>query len=367
MDEAPGCWCTFAMELLPILEPLSKPKEGIWYSVMPTGGGPGVTVGHTCTYLPSAEDGCKGKILIVGGADPNGSFSASHVINLDRHEWDLPEWEGLEARYEHCTFVPETPPQSVWVFAGAQPNSNCNSVQRLQLTGSGDRWRTVRVAGQPPSPRTYHTSSAGIRDKLYVFSGGDAGATPISDPKLHVFDTVSSSWSQPATGGKQPTARHGQVIIAVGSRLYIHGGMAGDKFYTVALGNTIYIFGGMTQEGASNSMYKFNTDRRRWVLMKFEGDLPANRLDHSMCVVPWTSEDVDSGESETKHLAFIFGGMDTQGVIHSDCVVTILTSDSWCDSIHSIFSSTAFSMISLSSSDSLPPSFSLSPIWFFRE
>ncbi|KAG7249759.1 hypothetical protein CRUP_035318, partial [Coryphaenoides rupestris] len=137
----------------------------------------------------------------------------------------------------------------------AQPNSNCNSVQRLQLTGSGDRWRTVRVAGQPPSPRTYHTSSAGIRDKLYVFSGGDAGATPISDPKLHVFDT----------------------------------------------------------------------DRRRWVLMKFEGDLPANRLDHSMCVVPWTSEDVDSGESETKHLAFIFGGMDTQGVIHSDCVVTILT------------------------------------------
>lgn len=44
--------------------------------------------------------------------------------------------------------------------------------------------------------------------------------------------SVSSSWSQPETGGKQPTARHGHVIIAVGSRLYIHGGMAGDKFYS---------------------------------------------------------------------------------------------------------------------------------------
>lgn len=76
----------------------------------------------------------------------------------------------------------------------------------------------------------------------------------------------------------------------------------------------------------NDCVYLVFLDKRRWVLMKFEGDLPANRLDHSMCVVPWmSSEDVDSGESETKHLAFIFGGMDTQGVIHRDCVVTILT------------------------------------------
>ena len=52
------------------------------YSLIPTGGGPGVTVGHTCTYLPGSENGSKGKILIVGGANPNGSFSESHVINL---------------------------------------------------------------------------------------------------------------------------------------------------------------------------------------------------------------------------------------------------------------------------------------------
>ena len=45
------------------------------------------------------------------------------------------------------------------------------------------------MSGEPPSPRTYHTSSATIGDKLYVFSGGEAGAAPVSDPKLHVFDT----------------------------------------------------------------------------------------------------------------------------------------------------------------------------------
>lgn len=51
--------------------------------MIPRGGGPGVSVGHTCIYLPSEDDG-KGKVLIIGGANPNGSFSESHVINLGK-------------------------------------------------------------------------------------------------------------------------------------------------------------------------------------------------------------------------------------------------------------------------------------------
>lgn len=64
--------------------------------------------------------------------------------------------------------------------------------------------------------------------------------------------------------------------------------------------------------------------------MRFEGDLPPNRLDHSMCLLPWKvcdveKEDNSSAATETTHLAFIFGGMDTEGVIHNDCIVTVLT------------------------------------------
>lgn len=70
--------------------------------------------------------------------------------------------------------------------------------------------------------------------------------------------------------------------------------------------------------------------KRRWVLLKFEGDIPPNRLDHSMCLLPWTvceeDEEVNSQvATKTIHLAFVFGGMDTQGVIHNDCVVTVIT------------------------------------------
>ncbi|KAM3874501.1 rab9 effector protein with kelch motifs [Diretmus argenteus] len=351
------------MEFLPVLDPQDKPRKGIWYSLIPRGSGPGVSVGHTSTYIPSG-DGGKGQIIIVGGANPSGSFSQSHVINLDNYEWDIPEWEGLEARYEHCSFVPESCPQSLWVFGGAQQNGNRNCIQNLQLSDSGSQWKNVLVNGEPPSPRTYHTNSACVGDRLYVFSGGEAGAAPVSDPTLHVFDVVSSSWSRPETQGKHPPARHGHIIVAVGSRIYIHGGMAGDKLDSdvymldtgsmkwekvqakgdippgvashsaVVLGRNIFIFGGMTAEGASNSMHRFNTAKRRWVLMKFEGDVPPNRLDHSMCLLPWKVCADGNGEgdqaqgptsSDTIQLAFVFGGMDTQGVIHSDSIVTVIT------------------------------------------
>ncbi|XP_017263047.1 rab9 effector protein with kelch motifs [Kryptolebias marmoratus] len=349
------------MEFLPVLDPLDKPKEGIWYSLIPRGSTPSVSVGHTCMFIPS-EDGGKGRILIVGGANPSGSFSDSCVINLDNHEWDTSEWEGLEARYEHCSFVPESCPQSLWVFGGAQKAGNRNCIQKIQLSDNEPCWKSVMAKGEPPSPRTYHANSACIGDKLFVFSGGEAGAAPVSDAKLHIFDTVSSTWSQPETHGRQPAARHGHIIAAVGCKIYIHGGMAGEKFHNdvysldsrnmkwekvqtkgdippgvaahsaVALGANLYIFGGMTADGAINSMYRFNTDKNRWTLLKFAGDMPPNRLDHSMCLVPWQlceeTGDVEQANSsisvETINLAFVFGGMDTQGVIYNDCIVTVV-------------------------------------------
>lgn len=75
-------------------------------------------------------------------------------------------------------------------------------------------------------------------------------------------------------------------------------------------------------------------EKNRWTLIKFEGDMPPNCLDHSMCLLPWkvcAERNGDEGQvnspsvSETVHLAFVFGGMDTQGVIYNDCIVTVVT------------------------------------------
>lgn len=81
-------------------------------------------------------------------------------------------------------------------------------------------------------------------------------------------------------------------------------------------------------------VYLLFADKCRWVFMKFEGDMPPNRLDHSMCLLPWkVCGEGNGGEeqasspaaSDTMHLAFVFGGMDTQGVIYNDCIVTVVT------------------------------------------
>ncbi|XP_028664971.2 rab9 effector protein with kelch motifs [Erpetoichthys calabaricus] len=371
------------MGLLQVLDPEDTPEKGVWYALVPSGEGPGIRVGHTCVYIPETADACsKGRIIITGGANPSGTFSDSYILDLDKHEWDNPEWEGLLPRYEHASFVPEQNPKNIWVFGGAEQSGNRNCLQSLDLEAG--RWKSVKVSGVPPSARTYHTFSASIGDRLYVFSGGDVGAEPVQDVQLHAFDTVTSTWSQVNTQGKPPSPRHGHVVVAVGAKLFIHGGLSGDRFYNdmysintdhmkwekvkakgdipigcaahsaASLGKFIYVFGGLSADGALNSMYKFHTDKQHWTFLRFSDNSPSKRLDHAMCVIPWRlrsqpcalhseadfptekqmarAEAVDASalvdppthKQEMVHLCLIFGGMDTEGNVFNDCAVTIL-------------------------------------------
>ncbi|OCT67164.1 hypothetical protein XELAEV_18038446mg [Xenopus laevis] len=365
------------MGLLEVLDPEDLPKMSTWYALVPRGEGPSARVGHTCMYVSSSEDSSKGKILILGGADPSGCYSDTHIIDLDNHEWDNPDSEGLLPRYEHASFISASNPGNIWVFAGAEQAENRNCVQVLNPGAAS--WKSPKVMGTPPSPRTFHTSSATIEDKLYVFGGGEKGAEPVADTNLYIYDTATMTWTQPVTSGDPPQARHGHVLTALGTKLFVHGGMAGSTFFkdmfcidtdtmkwerlktkgdlppacaahsSVAWKSYIYIFGGMTSTGATNSMYRYDTETLLWKQLKFDSACPPARLDHSMCLLPWkTRTNTDNAEKlpckakeESKlkecssatsktleqgivHLCFIFGGMDTDGELHSDCCVTIL-------------------------------------------
>ncbi|XP_039717639.1 rab9 effector protein with kelch motifs isoform X2 [Pteropus medius] len=317
------------MKQLPVLEPGDKPRKATWYTLTPAGDSPCARVGHSCTYLPPVGDAKRGKVFIVGGADPNRSFSDVHTMDLGAHRWDLATSEGLLPRYEHASFIPSCTPHSIWVFGGADQSGNRNCLQVLNL------------------------------------------------------DTLT--WSQPETLGKPPSPRHGHVMVAVGTKLFIHGGLAGDKFYddlycidisdmkwqklspsgtaptgcaahsAVAVGKHLYVFGGMTPTGALDTMYQYHIEKQHWTLLKFDTFLPAGRLDHSMCIIPWpvicTSEkensnsvdlncDTEKGDSSDKGvtqggdsheesqtdslLCFVFGGMNTEGEIYNDCIVTVV-------------------------------------------
>ncbi|KAI8512415.1 hypothetical protein Bbelb_090540 [Branchiostoma belcheri] len=283
------------MELHPILElPLTDPPApGMWYVLSP--GGRGRWQGG-----------------VSGGANPSGPFADTFVLNLNTYTWEKPDWAGLTARYEHTCFTPESQPHKVFVFGGAEQGCNLNNVQVLDTeTGA---WTTADVQGTPPSPRTCHyTAHRG--DRLYVWGGGKTGAEPVEDRKLHVFDAATLTWSQPQLEGKPPKPRHGHVMVVVGNKLYVHGGMSGVTFYddlyvlnldtkkwkrlkpkgpvpsaraahtAVVQGSQVYMFGGMNQEGALDTMHVLNTENLTWRELKPEGPPPGPRLDHAVCII----------------------------------------------------------------------------------
>ncbi|XP_027800170.2 rab9 effector protein with kelch motifs isoform X2 [Marmota flaviventris] len=316
------------MKQLPVLEPGDKPRKATWYTLTPPGDSPCARVGHSCSYLPPVGDAKRGKVVIVGGANPNRSFSDVYTMNLGTHQWDLATYGGLLPRYEHASFIPSCTPGSIWVFGGADHSGNRNCLQVLNL------------------------------------------------------DTLT--WSQPETFGSPPSPRHGHMMVAAGTKLFIHGGLAGDKFFddfhcidtsdmkwqklsptgvapagcaahsAVTLGKHIYVFGGMTPTGALDKMYQYHIEKQLWSLLKFDTLLPPGRLDHSMCIIPWPvtsiSEKEDSnsvtlnyetekGDSTDRVapcgstpeesqsdilLCFVFGGMNTEGEIYNDCIVTVI-------------------------------------------
>ncbi|XP_055990897.1 rab9 effector protein with kelch motifs-like [Sorex fumeus] len=376
------------MKQLPVLEPGDKPQKATWYTLSPSGDSPSARVGHSCSYLPAVGDAKRGKVFIVGGADPLRSFSEVHSLDLGTHQWDLASAEGLLPRYEHASFIPSCTPGHIWVFGGADQSGNRNCLQVLNPETRA--WTVPEVSSPPPSPRTFHTSSAAIGNQLFVFGGGERGAQPVQDEKLHVFDASTLTWSQPETLGNPPAHRHGHVMVAAGTKLFIHGGLSGDRFYddlhcidirdmkwqrlnptgavptgcaahsAVTVGTHLYIFGGMTPTGALDTLYQYHIEKQHWTLLRFDTLLPAGRLDHSMCIIPWpvmsaaekkttnsvslngdaktgnptdqgTSQGDDAQESQESQksqndtlLCFVFGGMNTEGEIYDDCIVTIV-------------------------------------------
>uniref|UniRef100_A0A670ZC02 Rab9 effector protein with kelch motifs n=1 Tax=Pseudonaja textilis TaxID=8673 RepID=A0A670ZC02_PSETE len=312
------------------------------YSLALCGKSPCARVGQNSLYLPPLEPGSKnGKVVIIAGANPSGSFADSYFIDLGKLGW-----VNLLPRYEHAAFVPTSRPNTVWVYGGASETSNRNCVQVLDL--ESELWEKPKVRGDPPSPRTFHTSTAAIGDRLYVFGGGHKGVDPVQDQQLHVFDSATLTWSQPEVYGQPPAPRHGHVVVAVENRLFVHGGLAGDTFYddlfsidikdlkweklaasgsipggraahsAVAFQSHIYVFGGMDPTGELNTMYRYHLEKKHWTQLEFNAPVPSGRLDHSMCVIPW---ETSGGRT---HLCLVFGGMNMKGQIYDDCIVSLL-------------------------------------------
>ncbi|XP_076454949.1 uncharacterized protein LOC143289744 [Babylonia areolata] len=320
------------MELHPFLEEDTVPNRGWWYVMTPAGECPSMRVGHTAVFMPPARadpaqpntdtDADTGKVYLIGGANPSGPFGETFVLDLSTRSWDTVDCPGLRPRYEHAAFVPESHPRKIYVFGGANQAGNLNDVQVLDTEARS--WTSLSPSGTPPAPRTHHATAA-LGDRLFVYSGGHAGADPVGDRQVHCYDARADAWSVLTTRGDSPKPRHGHAMAAVvggggggggGGKVLVHGGMAGTTFYDdlhvldvdrgawssvrrkrtspsaraahgmVAHGTDVFVFGGMNREGALDDLHKLDTNTMTWTRLELQGPPPASRLDLALCPLP---------------------------------------------------------------------------------
>lgn len=124
----------------------------------------------------------------------------------------------------------------------------------------------LSVKGEAPAPRNSHTMTL-VGNKAYVFGGCCGAETYFND--MRVLDLSSLTWSaaSPSGGDALPEPRMGHAAVAMGNRVYVHGGLViADRSYRA-------------------DTWIFDTETQKWTAPEVAGTVPTPRAGHAMCVV----------------------------------------------------------------------------------
>ncbi|XP_059614278.1 host cell factor 1-like [Phlebotomus argentipes] len=141
------------------------------------------------------------------------------------------------------------------------------------------KWnQVVETKGPQPRPRHGHRAVT-IKDLIIVFGGGNEGIVE----ELHVYNTSTNGWYVPCMQGTVPPGCAAFGIVALGTRILIHGGMIEYGQY-------------------SDEMYELQATKWEWKKLSVKpptnGPAPCPRLGHSFTLV---------GEK-----IFMFGGLENE-------------------------------------------------------
>uniref|UniRef100_A0A161Y0Z7 Uncharacterized protein n=1 Tax=Daucus carota subsp. sativus TaxID=79200 RepID=A0A161Y0Z7_DAUCS len=181
----------------------------------------------------------------------------------------------------------------LYVFGG-YGKDNCRTNQIHIFDTATRMWSEPAVYGEQPVPRDSHSCTT-VEDNLFIFGGTD-GANPLKD--LHIFYTSSNRWSSPRIRGEGPMAREGHTAVLVGKRIFIYGGCSKSS--------------NSSHEEYFNDLYILNTETFVWKHAETSGAPPSKRDSHTCSV--WRNK------------LIVLGGLDLDGFYQSD--VHILDTDS---------------------------------------
>ncbi|PON43912.1 BTB-kelch protein [Parasponia andersonii] len=211
--------------------------------------------GHSACKLGSTDHN---GVLVFGGFGGMGRHGRRNdCLLLDPFSGSLKGFDvegGPSPRLSHTASLVG---DNMFVIGGrADPENILSEV--WVLNAAKNEWKFIECSGSIFPSRHRHAAAA-VGSKIYVFGGLNNDSISSS---FHVLDTVNMQWKMLTVTGEQPCARHSHSMVACGSHLFMFGGYNGEK----ALGD----------------LYSFNIETCQWKKEEAVGRSPHARFSHSM-------------------------------------------------------------------------------------
>eukprot|EP01135_Chromosphaera_perkinsii_P004079 Nk52_evm10s268 gene=Nk52_evmTU10s268 len=219
----------------------------------------------------------------------------------------------------------------------------------VQFCDSSITWEDPSVEGDVPTVRYGH-ASAMVNNRIFVWGGiGGHGDKPVYNNDLYMLDVkqMKEGWKRLYPKGIVPSAREGHTLTALGTMIYLFGGVQETEAYigedeeiwrydttkniweklsvtgtrpharlnhsAAVVGTDLYIYGGYFEGNTLDDLYVFHTSRLEWRKPPCKGDTPAPRRDHTCTSV---------GSK-----LYIFGGMGVE--LYNDITIFDSNTNTW--------------------------------------
>lgn len=141
------------------------------------------------------------------------------------------------------------------------------------LDTHSNSWSQPITSGKAPSQREGHSATV-VALRVLVFGGAglDKEDTSVNLCDLHVLDTPTLAWSQPATAGRPPQERRYHSATSVDGVILVFGGQYYDCEADLHF-------------ECSNAVYELEVASLRWRECTIEGAAPLRRACHSSVAI----------------------------------------------------------------------------------
>ena len=176
---------------------------------------------------------------------------------------------------------------NAFLFGGIDhksPPGPTNDIFCLKLQNDAFVWKKIVGEADAPIARWKHSASVVDGTAILVFGGFHSSTNRLND--VHIFDTVSLSWSQPIDAQCDFTPRGNHIPK---KNAWPFTPTPRGAHSANVIGDSLYVFGGYGGNGYSrrdfNDMYSLDLTSFAWQKIKCSGKTPEPRSGHTGCVV----------------------------------------------------------------------------------